>query len=204
MPGLAALALAAGLGAGWAQGDPRSSLEFRLFIHASMAVPDLTRMRDVVDGLMAPAGLATTWLDCDRQPEPCQRRAGTIVQVFLKPHVKPGRPLVCGEVARDPDTDVPSVIVYVGCARAVTSELGRRARDPRLLSLRAGDIVALALAHELGHLWGLAHSAVGVMKARHDANDLMALRSFRLSFATDEAQRLARNVRDGQAQYVRH
>jgi hypothetical protein len=169
-----------------------------------MAVPDLTRMRDVVDGLMAPAGLATTWLDCDRQPEPCQRRAGTIVQVFLKPHVKPGRPLVCGEVARDPDTDLPSVIVYVGCARSVTYELGRRTRDPRLLSLRVSDVVALTLAHEVGHLWGLGHSATGLMKARHGVGDLVALRSLRLSLATDEAQRLGRNVRDGQAQYVRH
>ena len=198
------MVLAAGLGLGWAQSQPRTDLELRLFIHASMTEPDLISMRDGVDRLVAAAGLATAWLDCDPHAERCQRRVGTIVQVFLKPHVKPGRPLVCGEVARDTETDLPSVIIYVGCARTVTGELGRRARDPRLLSLRLGDIVALALAHELGHLWGLAHSAAGVMKARHDVNDLMALGSLRLSFAADEAQHLARNVRDGQVQYVRH
>jgi hypothetical protein len=198
------MVLAAGLGLGWAQTDPPADLELRLFIHASMTEPDLTRMRSVADELMAPTGLATIWLDCDQQPERCRGRAGTIVQVFLKRHTKPGRPLVCGEVARDVDMDLPSVIIYVGCARAVTNELGGRARDPRLLSLRLGDVVALTLAHELGHLWGLRHTGTGLMKARHDATDLMALRSSRLALAPDEAQRLARAIRDGQALYVRH
>jgi hypothetical protein len=126
------------------------------------------------------------------------------VQVLLKSHAKPGRPLVCGEVVRDLATDLPTVLVYVGCARAATDELGRRARDPRLLSLRAGDIVGLTLAHELGHLWGLHHSATGLMKAQHDGNDLAALRSSRLALSPLEAQRLARAVRDRQPLFVRH
>jgi hypothetical protein len=204
VPGISTIALAAALTLGSMQRAPLTGLEFRLFTHASMTDREIARLREVVDQLVTPAALATTWHDCDREPARCAQRAGTVVQVFLKRHTKPGRPLVCGEVARDVDMDLPSVIVYVGCARAVADELGRRARDPRLLSVRVEDVVGLTLAHELGHLWGLRHSATGLMKARHDATDLVALRSSRLAMAPDEAQRLARAIRDGQALYVRH
>lgn len=204
MLGAATAALAVGLGFGCGQSEPPVGLELRLFAHASMAASELTRFRELVDRLIRPAALAATWLDCDQQPARCEQRDGPVVQVLLKPHVKLDRPLVCGEVVRDVATELPSVVVYVGCARAVTDDLGRRARDPRLLSLRAADIAGLTLAHELGHLWGLQHGATGLMKARHDANDLVALRSNRLSLTPDEALRLARAVRDGQLLFVRH
>ena len=204
MPGISTIALAAALGFGSMQREALTGLEFRVFTHASMTERELARLREVVNQLVTPAALAATWFDCDQEPARCEQRSGTVVQVLLKPHAKPGRPLVCGEVVRDLTTGLPSVAVYVGCARAVTDELGRRARDPRLLSLRVEDIVGLTLAHELGHLWGLRHSATGLMKARHDAGDLVALRASRLSFAPDEAQRLAQAIRAGQAQYVRH
>lgn len=62
--------------------------------------------------------------------------------------------------------------------------LANLSRQPASLAL------AYVMAHEIGHLMGLQHSASGVMKARFDASDLRSASQGRLRFESRQALRL--------------
>jgi hypothetical protein len=174
-------------------------VELRVFRNHVVAAAELVRARDVVQSLLAPVPVAISWVDCDLDVDRCLSAAsGTeVIEVLVQPTIKGWRTGVCGEAARSTSNDA-AVIVFAPCARAVVDDLRRRSKDPRLLTLRVGDLVGLTIAHELGHVWGLAHRPHGLMMPRFTQDGILDLRSGRTALASDEIALLSRTLPERQ------
>ena len=181
---------------------PRATppVELRLYRHATLAADEFPRSRAVVDAVFKPAALTLTWIDCDEDDARCRVTAPdrVTIDVLVLPLAKRGRPGVCGETAHSPANGA-AIIVFASCARAVTAELRRGSKDPRLLTLQPADPVGLTIAHELGHVWGLPHSGNGLMMPRFDRDTLLALRSSQSAWTPDQIRRMARAIQQRQA-----
>jgi hypothetical protein len=55
---------------------------------------------------------------------------------------------------------------------------------------RHDDIVGAVVAHEIGHVLGLRHAPLGLMRAELEAEDVVALRQGNLRFSREEAVRM--------------
>jgi predicted Zn-dependent protease len=64
---------------------------------------------------------------------------------------------------------------------------------PLLLVSRHDDLLGAVIAHEIGHVLGLRHGT-GLMRARLDPRDVVALRLGSLAFAPVDAARLRTSV----------
>jgi predicted Zn-dependent protease len=51
-------------------------------------------------------------------------------------------------------------------------------------------VLACVMAHEIGHLMGMDHSASGIMKAHFDRHDLQDASAGRFRFSAEDARRL--------------
>jgi hypothetical protein len=148
----------------------------------------------VASDLLASAGLAAVWVPVDREPAPDRDCCGAPIMVRLLPVTRTRQPETSGEVAQDNRTRAPIVLVYgprvAEVTRALRSGWPGRA-DPRLASLEFGHICGLVIAHEVGHVLGLSHTASGVMRAAPGRAEVLALRESRLVFHAAEARRMA-------------
>jgi hypothetical protein len=89
------------------------------------------------------------------------------------------------------------ILIYVLRVREIVLEArrqGERRTHPTLFGMRIGDVLGLAIAHELGHVLGLEHASQGVMRARPDITDLMALDSAHLFFSARESAIMRRRA----------
>jgi hypothetical protein len=85
------------------------------------------------------------------------------------------------------------VIVSVPCVAGVAFRLTRRAgtgTHPLLAMPRHDDLLGAIVAHEIGHLLGIRHAPAGLMRARLEAGDVIALRRGKLRFSPAEASRM--------------
>ena len=104
---------------------------------------------------------------------------------------------VCGGVAREPLTEVPTIFVYVAAIvdRVLAIHHGAPSRsEPTLASLRPGHLIGLTVAHEVGHALGLPHAASGVMKENADLDDILALRASRFLFLPQQVARMRQAI----------
>ena len=120
------------------------------------------------------------------------RRCGRSSSSF-RPVIGSGREN-CGVAAHGARDSAGTVMVSVPCVAGVAFRLTRRAgtgTNPLLAMPRHDDLVGAIVAHEIGHLLGIRHAPSGLMRARLEAADLIALRRGTLRFSP--AERAAAN-----------
>jgi hypothetical protein len=179
-----------------ANGD---ALELQVLVHAALDPADFAIARQTAGALLATAEIPLKWGICaGRCDEPSGSRPA--LRVLLLPIAKRDDSSVCGDVIRHPDSNVPSIIVYVAGARDIASAIRRSSvgrAHPELATVTTGHVVGLTIAHEIGHVLGLRHRSSGPMKARPDSSDISALRASRLRFARAEVRTMRVAVTTG-------
>lgn len=180
-------------------GPGTKTLELRLTTYASIDAPDVVLAARTAQTLMGSAGVEASWVDCSKARDKCVEAAPNTfpVRVNLLPVARQDDGSICGEATRDASTREPTVLVYVPRSRDLVHQIlhapaGRS--SPLLSTLQAGHLVGLTIAHEVGHVLGAAHSARGVMRARPDIDDIVALRTSRLTFSPREGARMRSTI----------
>lgn len=178
-----------------AVGPRTKTIELRLTTYASVGAADVTLARRTTATLMGTAGVEAAWVDCGDNRDQCAvADANTFpVRINLLPTARQDDGTICGEATRDALTRIPTVLVYVPRSRELVLRVQHTpsGRSHSLLStLQAGHLLGLTIAHELGHVLGVAHSARGVMRAHPDIGDILALRASSLTFSPAEAARM--------------
>jgi hypothetical protein len=154
----------------------------------------LQRAVGVAASLMVTAGMEATWRVC-RRSEPSRRTAKDaepdVVVILMSRPVGKERD-ECGFAHRG-TSPVGTAMVSVHCVEAFATRVARMSSyrsHPLLASGQSDDVVGVVIAHEIGHLLGLEHASRGVMRARLDAEDVIAFRSGRLRFTIKESAHL--------------
>jgi hypothetical protein len=136
--------------------------------------------------LVATSALREAGVEIDFAGGSCQAPATSFdIQIWLSP-ADPAQPGRCGRAVRNRHGVGGTVVLSMSCVDEVRLRASR-SNDPRAARLHSGDIAGAALAHELGHLLGLRHASTGLMRARLDLADLVALAEGRLAFGKAEA-----------------
>jgi hypothetical protein len=194
------------VGLGGLSGQPPATgplpiVQLRVFAHATMDGPALEVAKSASRRLLEPAGIGTEWRNCSGGEDTCtQPDTATQVIVLLMPIAKWTGDEVSAEVLHGPSTPVPTVLVYMPNLTdrlRTVQQSGAGRSNPALATLQLGDLVGLAIAHEIGHAFGLGHTSSGVMKKRIAPGDLLALATSRLAFSAREAAVLRQSVATG-------
>lgn len=188
-----ALLLTLAIGAAPVQtgGTPLVTATLLLYDRANVPPRRMTRAKATVSRLYGAIGVGIEW----RTPGPSAVESGretelsALAVIVVGPDVSGQRPRGDRVLGRAPGTDSePGRIAYVYHHRLerLTREIGQ---DP-------ADILALVLAHEIGHLLlplG-AHSEQGVMRARWRTDELRRLDVGRLGFTAEQAGHIVRRL----------
>jgi hypothetical protein len=179
--------------------DRDSSIELRLVNPASLDAEDLIAAQRTASDLLSSAGIHVTWAT-NRAASPCPRLFGRqSVPITLYPVASRLDPLVTGAVVHDATERQQAILVFVPRIRELVSIVHRHPdvfRELLVKGLRAGHIIGLTIAHETGHILGLAHSRQGIMKAKVDVKDLFALRASHAGFSRREILVMQRTMNE--------
>ena len=170
----------------------------RIRVHAAVGVGEAYARQAVAIAreLLAGAGIAAAWSICVDVGCPIDEvRAAAIVVIFQAND--PLRPGQCGRAALGSGEGSGTVRVSVPCVAGALARLRLHldtGSHPLLDLSRHYDVAGAVVAHEVGHLLGLRHGPIGVMRERLDRNDILALRTHRLMFSQLDALAMQRSV----------
>jgi hypothetical protein len=168
----------------------------RVRAYADKQVDDATirPALEVAEHLLASAGLVVAWRICDTG-QSCTVEATPVpaIVVILSSRDRQNGRENCGVAAHGARDSTGTVMVSVPCVAGVAFRLTRRAgtgTNPLLAMPRHDDLVGAIVAHEIGHLLGIRHAPLGLMRASLEADDMIALRRGKLRFSPAEASRM--------------
>jgi hypothetical protein len=172
--------------------DP-ARLHARVYAVGGVDRATVERSQGVARRLLASAGIELVWRFCDT-PQTCgpHTRPPGEIAVVLSAEKLAYRNEQCGRALAGSRAGEGYVWVSKPClAGAVGRFLSSRVwpEHPELQRDAHDDVLGAVAAHELGHLLGLEHGR-GVMQARFDANDIVALRFGELVFSPSEGARM--------------
>lgn len=185
-----------------AEGVDPTALRVRAVTDSHVDRVLLERAIGVAGRLLQEAGVATSWTLCDAA-HPCEA-PGTErpdVVVILSSRKRPLGHQECG-VAVGAGAGRGTAVISVPCVAEWLFDLSRmRSSDthPFLALPVYDDVIGAAVAHEIGHIFGLQHTSRGLMRAALRSRDVVDLRSGRLTFSQQDAARLRTFVTAAQA-----
>lgn len=144
------------------------------------------QMQSSTERILRTAGIAIEPRDAAAGCKP----HGIVVLLAFRPAARSGE---CAQGSRSRMSAGGTVVVSLPCVDGVLLDARRNSAGrqlPQLSAMPLGELAAAVVAHEIGHLLGLKHADRGIMRARLDLADVVAVADHRLRFSNREASQM--------------